>query len=470
MDASGVANANGSAITFGGSGGGTTYYIDPTYGSGGDGQQATPFDSWSDVTWAAGNTYLQKRGTISTVQIQPTTGGSAGNYITIGAYGTGAKPIIASASGHGVYLGYASTPKSYFIIENLDIRPADSGIVGSTASDTNHLLIDSCDITGALNGGITIVSTGTDIEIKYCTITDTGLSTASVYAINFTGTGAVHVHHCTVTNVGRAGTADNSDGISLGGTVGGNGSIIEYCTVTGQNGSNGSGIDLAHSLNTDNLSISATARYNDVSDCEGRCIGVMGDSLLGSRILIYDNYLHDSYTGIHCYEKCTIQIYNNTIVNNTYAGCRFSGSDTDGPRTGYFYNNIVSGNELYKMAHHPTGASGGPYTLTCDYNDYYASSSMVLRYNGTSYSTVATWAAARGDDSHPSPAIGNPLLTGYVLASGSPCINAGTTLSDVTTDIRGVIRPQGSAYDIGAYEFKNATLWNCGLSGGGGVR
>ena len=35
----------------------------------------------------------------------------------------------------------------------------------------------------------------------------------------------------------------------------------------------------------------------------------------------------------------------------------------------------------------------------------------------------------------------------------SPCVNVGKTLSNVTSDIRGVARPEGSAYDMGAYEY-----------------
>jgi hypothetical protein len=41
----------------------------------------------------------------------------------------------------------------------------------------------------------------------------------------------------------------------------------------------------------------------------------------------------------------------------------------------------------------------------------------------------------------------------YHLQSTSPLINAGTTVSQVTNDKDGVLRPQGNAYDIGAYEF-----------------
>jgi hypothetical protein len=49
------------------------------------------------------------------------------------------------------------------------------------------------------------------------------------------------------------------------------------------------------------------------------------------------------------------------------------------------------------------------------------------------------------------------LITGnYRLRPGSPGINAGATLSGFNQDRNGVVRPQGSAWDIGAYEFSNA--------------
>jgi hypothetical protein len=40
------------------------------------------------------------------------------------------------------------------------------------------------------------------------------------------------------------------------------------------------------------------------------------------------------------------------------------------------------------------------------------------------------------------------------LKAGSPAIDAGLFLPDVTTDIAGVSRRQGLAYDIGCYEAK----------------
>lgn len=42
----------------------------------------------------------------------------------------------------------------------------------------------------------------------------------------------------------------------------------------------------------------------------------------------------------------------------------------------------------------------------------------------------------------------------YHLQEGSPGIDQGITVASVKTDMDGVARPQGSAYDIGAYEYK----------------
>jgi hypothetical protein len=51
----------------------------------------------------------------------------------------------------------------------------------------------------------------------------------------------------------------------------------------------------------------------------------------------------------------------------------------------------------------------------------------------------------------------NPLLVSpplnFRLLSLSPAINAGEVLSSVTVDFEGTSRPQGAAFDIGAFEY-----------------
>jgi parallel beta-helix repeat protein len=63
---------------------------------------------------------------------------------------------------------------------------------------------------------------------------------------------------------------------------------------------------------------------------------------------------------------------------------------------------------------------------------------------------------------------GDPLFTNagsedFTLQAGSSAINVGLTIGTITTDFAGTTRPQGAAYEIGAYEFTES-------SGGGGRR
>ena len=47
----------------------------------------------------------------------------------------------------------------------------------------------------------------------------------------------------------------------------------------------------------------------------------------------------------------------------------------------------------------------------------------------------------------------NPAAHNYALADGSPAIDTGTSLAEVTHDVVGTARPQGIAYDVGAHEY-----------------
>ncbi len=51
------------------------------------------------------------------------------------------------------------------------------------------------------------------------------------------------------------------------------------------------------------------------------------------------------------------------------------------------------------------------------------------------------------------PKVVNAAGLDFRLRSDSPVINIGMTLTEVLRDIRGLARPRGGAYDIGAYEY-----------------
>jgi parallel beta-helix repeat protein len=51
------------------------------------------------------------------------------------------------------------------------------------------------------------------------------------------------------------------------------------------------------------------------------------------------------------------------------------------------------------------------------------------------------------------PQFVDPGMADFRLQPGSPAIDAGAALAEVTTDINGTARPQGAGHDLGAYEY-----------------
>jgi parallel beta-helix repeat protein len=115
-------------------------------------------------------------------------------------------------------------------------------------------------------------------------------------------------------------------------------------------------------------------------------------------------------------------VYNNTVYNNTWMGI-----DTTNATNTMVKNNIVVGN----------GYAFSPYGL---------GSGTV--FAGNLCGTTSAGCALAGDPKFAAVAGGD-----FHLLSTSPAIDRGVTLSLVSTDFDGMSRPQGAAYDIGAYEY-----------------
>jgi len=123
-----------------------------------------------------------------------------------------------------------------------------------------------------------------------------------------------------------------------------------------------------------------------------------------------------------------------------FYNCTFVGSPGD---RGYMIDqsgsNLVFRNTIF--AGFTTGMSNGALTaVDDDYNLYFPASGKVGYTLGPHSLKV-------------DPLFVNPSNGDYHLQAQSLAIDAGTTLAQVTTDLDGNPRPQGVAYDIGAYEF-----------------
>jgi hypothetical protein len=115
---------------------GTTYYINNQSGSNcsnssagtSTGQPWCDFTPVNTKTFAAGDSILLSRGATWTQKMTPSGNGTSANWISIDAYGSGAKPIIkgnSSASDRTIILENAD----YWKISNLEIAYAGEGIL-----------------------------------------------------------------------------------------------------------------------------------------------------------------------------------------------------------------------------------------------------------------------------------------------------------------------------------------------------
>jgi parallel beta-helix repeat protein len=113
----------------------SVHYIDPTAPAPGNGTLASPFKSWTSVTWAPGHTYLQKRGTTYSGVFQVSTSGTAAKRITIGAYyrsngnddTSQPKPVIIlpgapTTPASGASIAVNNQARDFVTYRNLDIR------------------------------------------------------------------------------------------------------------------------------------------------------------------------------------------------------------------------------------------------------------------------------------------------------------------------------------------------------------
>ncbi len=166
--------------------------------------------------------------------------------------------------------------------------------------------------------------------------------------------------------------------------------------------------------------------------------------------LIYNNvFFHDTFGGGNgdlAFKGANgARAMNNTFTSNV-GGTAIGTTDWGGTERVTIINNVIS-NYTYGVY---DGMSSGTGIQSADYNLFYPATTL-FRANGQQGITFAQWQAA-GFDTH--GLLSNPLLDGsYKAQSTSPLINAGTSLSTYfSTDKDGLSRPQGSAWDIGAFE------------------
>src|ERR1051325_4558906 len=99
----------------------STYYVDCSAASNGNGTQASPWNNLATVnatTFGAGDSILIKRGTTCHGQLWPKGSGVSGSPITLDAYGTGNRPIINGDNAVDPVVSLSN--QQYWVIQNLE--------------------------------------------------------------------------------------------------------------------------------------------------------------------------------------------------------------------------------------------------------------------------------------------------------------------------------------------------------------
>lgn len=299
-----------------------TTYIDPTCTHNGDGtttecaasaDAAGAMNVWPTVT-GAGNSFLQKAGTTSLLQVSVNSG-SAGNPVIMGAYGTGAKPIIRSEENVTVGTIKINTDAHDITIDGLEVH----GPLNVTAGVQSNAIRN--------NVGVGLEATVVNITIQNCDIKhvfDYGGSSAEDDGIDLRGQGLI-VQDSTFDDIAN-------DAVWLASKDTANDMIIRRntCSRVSQGGTNGDCYQVS------GTSTGALIELNDCdhSDVDSKqCIVANNDTTIR-----YNTNLGPIVSTVHIGIYCDVgpcRIYGNTV---RYGKVGIANYGTTG---GYTVGNLV---------------------------------------------------------------------------------------------------------------------------------
>lgn len=443
-----------------------TVYIDPSNtASGQNGSIQNPYSSWNQVSFINGNSYLQKRGTIFN-----TSGGISLNNksnITIGAYGTGAKPVIKSTSATARIIRLSNS--SNCTIKNLELSSTDDflGAIGIGIDGTSpNALIDSCHIHSCEWGVSMFTAVGTSgIRILNTEIHGTGDD--GIYGRDMKN---LEIGNCNIYDVNKKYLTNPNQSYSPGDCIQlvGNQSTTNALVVNIHHNT------LDHSSTGNKFCIIIVGDYYSGNISNNTMVAGSSTSLMylwhtTGTITVRNNVLKGGGYAIYSYVH-DLQVHYNKIINTRQGIMVLPSYLTQTSLTAYnnvFYNNVYAcitisnsgsplvskNNAFYLIGSSAKAYSTGAAPVASNYNNFNIQRSGFIN----SYSTLTSWRSASGNDMNSyigDPMFVSPANNNFSLQPGSACINAGTNVN-LQTDFFGTPVPQGSTPDIGHYEYLN---------------
>ncbi len=420
----------------------TTYYVSP---GGNDNDPGTDLNPWKTIqkaatTLVAGDTVYIKVGTYQE-RVIPQNSGSSGDYITYAA-NPGDSVVI---DGSSITLPndwgglFNISNKSYIKVSGLRIMNAgpNNNNTGILVDNSNYIIVENNYTYNTMSSGIgvwnssNVIIDNNEVELacndgeQEC-ITVAGTDVFEIRNNN--------VHHGGPGTMGGEGI-DAKDG-SLNGKV--------YRNQVHNTNRLGIYVD-SWDKHTYNIEVYQNIVY-DCDDCglavAAEAGGMLEDIRIFNNIAYHNGTCGFDFAGwgepVPSHPMNNIKLINNTFYNNGYSSWG-GGIIVENPdaQNIVIRNNICSQNLSFQISLE-SGISMS--NLTVDHN-------LIDGYRGDIYEIY-------GDDYvEGDPKFVNPSGASFYLQNSSPAINKGSAVDAPGTDYTGTTRPQGSGYDIGAYEF-----------------
>jgi hypothetical protein len=364
--------------------------------------------------------------------------------------------INGNYNGSGEYLKFSNTHSS----------PISAIYFGNGASNNN---IKNCIIESGGSYGVIYFSSGATVNetnlIENCQIKNySGYPTRGIYFYVANNSTTYHnnntIRNCKIFNFSNTGAL----------IAGGNNNTIEGCEIYSNGGGGYAGINFTTPTAYSTESFIRNNKIYDLNSTSSNVTGIYCYAYGGTLTVFNNTISFETSTtgqvyGIYLMSDASYTATLNLYYNSIYV--RGTVGNTGNYSAGIYkyssFNTLrIKNNSIFNSRTTTTGTlkNYGIYFLNTtattsdyNYNAYFVNGiNSYIGYWSSDKSSLADWQSASGKDANSISS--NPL---YVSESNlkpfntSPLINAGTSISGITTDIDGIDRHASTPY-IGAYE------------------
>ena len=375
-----------------------------------------------------------------------------------------------ATAGGGIVLTEAATVKDSYIHSN---QSAGYG-AGITVCD-NECTISGCKITKnkavSFGAGVNLYGNTSGVSVSNCEISNDTTTTKSgggllVYSTAVTNADPITISGCTFTSNEASSTAGNAGALYLN-TKATNTVNVTNCTFTGNTaraskGTQSGGGAIWIGQGTYNIDKCTFTNNTTTLSYGGAIINAGGATLTISNSVFTGNTCGHFGSALSLTFGATLNnclIYKNKGGNVIYVG------STGTPSPLGTFNNCTFASNTNAAGTTPVGIymsapGNGAFTNCLFYNSgnpISGGAAPTVSYCGFDTNLSGTWTDPSNIFTIDASSFKDAAGDDYQLVAGSTAIDAGTTIAPCNPDLEGTVRPQGTAYDMGAYEFTPPT-------------